>query len=151
MKNKKIAKIIVFIIMVLILILYMQPTYASNIIKDAQDWFEGGKSGGQTIMNAQDTADAIAPISQMLFWAGVITLFIAGTVMGIKFIMASPEEQGKLKGQLIGLVIAAIVILGAYTIWELSYNFMNEVVVVNSRPGASSAVVAVAEVQNNYQ
>lgn len=149
MKNKKIAKIIVFIIMVLILILYMQPTYASNIIKDAQDWFEGGKSGGQTIMNAQDTAKAIAPISQMLFWAGVITLFIAGTVMGIKFIMASPEEQGKLKGQLIGLVIAAIVILGAYTIWELSYNFMNEV--VNSRPGASSAVVAVAEVQNNYQ
>ena len=149
MKNKKIAKIIVFIIMVLILILYMQPTYASNIIKDAQDWFEGGKSGGQTIMNAQDTAKAIAPISQMLFWAGVITLFIAGTVMGIKFIMASPEEQGKLKGQLIGLVIAAIVILGAYTIWELSYNFMNEV--VNSRPSASSAVVAVAKVQNNYQ
>lgn len=149
MKNKKIAKIIVFIIMVLILILYMQPTYASNIIKDAQDWFEGGKSGGQTIMNAQDTADAIAPISQMLFWAGIITLFIAGTVMGIKFIMASPEEQGKLKGQLIGLVIAAIVILGAYTIWELSYNFMNEV--VNSRQSASSAVVAVAKVQNNYQ
>ena len=149
MKNKKIAKIIVFIIMVLILILYMQPTYASNIIKDAQDWFEGGKSGGQTIMNAQDTADAIEPISQLLFWAGIITLFIAGTVMGIKFIMASPEEQGKLKGQLIGLVIAAIVILGAYTIWELSYNFMNEV--VNSRPSASSAVVAVAKVQNNYQ
>ncbi len=151
MKNKKIAKIIVFIIMVLILILYMQPTYASNtsIIKDAQEWFEGGKTGGETIMNSQDTANAIAPISQLLFWAGVITLFIAGTVMGIKFIMASPEEQGKLKGQLIGLVIAAIVILGAYTIWELSYNFMNEV--VNSRSGASSAVVAVAEVQNNYQ
>ena len=151
MKNKKIAKIIVFIIMVLILILYMQPTYASNtsIIKDAQEWFEGGKTGGETIMNSQDTANAIAPISQLLFWAGIITLFIAGTVMGIKFIMASPEEQGKLKGQLIGLVIAAIVILGAYTIWELSYNFMNEV--VNSRSSASSAVVAVAKVQNNYQ
>lgn len=149
MKNKKIAKIIVFIIMVLILILYMQPTYASNIIKDAQEWFEGGKTGGETIMKPQDTANAIAPISQLLFWAGIITLFIAGTVMGIKFIMASPEEQGKLKGQLIGLVIAAIVILGAYTIWELSYNFMNEV--VNSRPSASSAVVAVAKVQNNYQ
>ena len=149
MKNKKIAKIIVFIIMVLILILYMQPSYASNIIKEAQEWFEGGKTGGETIMNSQDTANAIAPISQLLFWAGIITLFIAGTVMGIKFIMASPEEQGKLKGQLIGLVIAAIVILGAYTIWELSYNFMNEV--VNSRLGASSAVVAVAEVQNNYQ
>ena len=149
MKNRKIVKIIVCIIMLLIFILYMQPSYASNIIKEAQEWFEGGKTGGETIMNSQDTANAIAPISQLLFWAGVITLFIAGTVMGIKFIMASPEEQGKLKGQLIGLVIAAIVILGAYTIWELSYNFMNEV--VNSRSGASSAVVAVAEVQNNYQ
>ena len=149
MKNRKIVKIIVCIIIVLIFIAYMQPSYASNIIKEAQEWFEGGKTGGETIMKPQDTADAIAPISQLLFWAGVITLFIAGTVMGIKFIMASPEEQGKLKGQLIGLVIAAIVILGAYTIWELSYNFMNEV--VNSRLGASSAVVAVAEVQNNYQ
>ena len=149
MKNRKIVKIIVCIIMLLIFILYMQPSYASNIIKEAQEWFEGGKTGGETIMNSQDTANAIAPISQLLFWAGIITLFIAGTVMGIKFIMASPEEQGKLKGQLIGLVIAAIVILGAYTIWELSYNFMNEV--VNSRSGASSAVVAVAEVQNNYQ
>ena len=114
--------------MLLIFILYMQPSYASNIIKEAQEWFEGGKTGGETIMKPQDTANAIAPISQLLFWAGIITLFIAGTVMGIKFIMASPEEQGKLKGQLIGLVIAAIVILGAYTIWELSYNFMNEVV-----------------------
>ena len=149
MKNRKIVKIIVCIIMLLIFILYMQPSYASNIIKEAQEWFEGGKTGGETIMNSQDTANAIAPISQLLFWAGIITLFIAGTVMGIKFIMASPEEQGKLKGQLIGLVIAAIVILGAYTIWELSYNFMNEV--VNSRSGASSAVVAVAKVQNNYQ
>lgn len=149
MKNRKIVKIIVCIIMLLIFILYMQPSYASNIIKEAQEWFEGGKAGGETIMNPQDTANAIAPISQLLFWAGIITLFIAGTVMGIKFIMASPEEQGKLKGQLIGLVIAAIVILGAYTIWELSYNFMNEV--VNSRPSASSAVVAVAKVQNNYQ
>ena len=85
MKNKKIAKIIVFIIMVLILILYMQPTYASNtsIIKDAQEWFEEGKTGGETIMNSQDTANAIAPISQLLFWAGVTTRFIAGTVMGI--------------------------------------------------------------------
>ena len=149
MKNRKIVKIIVCIIMLLIFILYMQPSYASNIIKEAQEWFEGGKTGGETIMKPQDTANAIAPISQLLFWAGIITLFIAGTVMGIKFIMASPEEQGKLKGQLIGLVIAAIVILGAYTIWELSYNFMNEV--VNSWPSASSAVVAVAKVQNNYQ
>lgn len=149
MKNRKIVKIIVCIIMLLIFILYMQPSYASNIIKEAQEWFEGGKTGGETIMNSQDTANAIAPISQLLFWAGIITLFIAGTVMGIKFIMASPEEQGKLKGKLIGLVIAAIVILGAYTIWELSYNFMNEV--VNSRLSASSAVVAVAKVQNNYQ
>ena len=78
MKNRKIVKIIVCIIMLLIFILYMQPSYASNIIKEAQEWFEGGKTGGETIMNPQDTANAIAPISQLLFWAGIITLFIAG-------------------------------------------------------------------------
>ncbi len=45
-----------------------------------------------------------------LLW-GLVVLFVVGVVMGIKFITASPEEQGKIKGQLIGLAISAVVIL----------------------------------------
>ena len=33
--------------------------------------------------------------------------------------MASPEEAAKIKGQLVGLVISAIVIFGAWGIWSL--------------------------------
>ena len=48
--------------------------------------------------------------------------------MGIKFITASPEEQGKIKGQLIGLAISTVVILGAYTIWKLTYDLMDDII-----------------------
>ena len=48
--------------------------------------------------------------------------------MGIKFITASPEEQGKIKGQLIGLAISAVVILGEYTIWKLTYDLMDDII-----------------------
>lgn len=38
---------------------------------------------------------------------------------------ASPEEAAKIKTQLIGLVVAAIVIVGAYGIWSFAYNFLS--------------------------
>ena len=46
--------------------------------------------------------------------------------MGIKWITASPDKQGKLKQQLIGLVVSIIVIYGAVGIWTLMKNtFLN--------------------------
>ena len=46
--------------------------------------------------------------------------------MGIKYFISSPEEQAKLKGQLIGVVVSAVVIFGAYSIWKMAVSiFMN--------------------------
>ena len=46
--------------------------------------------------------------------------------MGIKYFISSPEEQAKLKGQLIGVVVSAVVIFGAVSIWELAINIFKD-------------------------
>lgn len=69
----------------------------------------------------------LMPIARMLVAFGSVVLVIVTIVMGIRYMTANPDDQAKLKQQLIGLVIATIVVLGAQGIWALVYNFMIEV------------------------
>lgn len=64
----------------------------------------------------------IKPIAQILTTVGVGVILCITVIMGIKWLLAKPDEQAKLKQQLIGLLVAAIVIFGAYTIWKLAVN-----------------------------
>ena len=48
----------------------------------------------------------------------MMNLVIGVIVVGIKYMMANPEGKAKLKGQLIGLAVATIVIYGAQFIWS---------------------------------
>lgn len=57
----------------------------------------------------------------------IIVLLIVTAVMGIKYMVADPQEQGKLKQQLVGLVVSAAVIFGAFTIWQITVNIMKGV------------------------
>ena len=127
MKSKILVRIILILFVLFILIQPFQISYGVDIVKEARDWFIAARNGEQ-IFNPDDIASAIAPISQILFAVGLVVLFVVGVVMGIKFITASPEEQGKIKGQLIGLAISAVVILGAYTIWKLTYDLMDDII-----------------------
>ena len=115
MKSKILVRIILILFVLFILVQPFQISYGIDIVKEARDWFIAARNGEQ-IFNPDDIASAIAPISQILFAVGLVVLF------------ASPEEQGKIKGQLIGLAISAVVILGAYTIWKLTYDLMDDII-----------------------
>jgi len=45
-------------------------------------------------------------------------------IMVIKYMFATPDEAAKLKQQLIGLVVSAVVVLGATAIWKIVYNVL---------------------------
>lgn len=47
--------------------------------------------------------------------------------MGIKNLVSTPETRGKLKQQLIGLVVSGVVIFGAYYIWRAVINLMIDI------------------------
>ena len=48
-------------------------------------------------------------------------------IMAVKWITATPDKQAKLKQQLVGLVIAVVVIFGAVGIWNLVRGIMTHV------------------------
>lgn len=90
----------------------------------ASDFIEKGKQDSATIASTEKKmSDIVIPIAQILVAIGTIVVVVAATVMGIKYMVASPEEKAKLKTQLIGLVVATIVIFAAQFIWSTVYNF----------------------------
>lgn len=46
--------------------------------------------------------------------------------MGIKWITAKPDEQAKLKQQSVGLLVAAVVVIGAFTIWSIALKIVSQ-------------------------
>jgi len=95
-----------------------------DLFKKANAFITTG-SGGNTIGD-DDLAPAVQ-IGQLLMTIAIIVLLIVTIIMAIKYMIASPEEQGKLKQQLIGLVVSAAVIFGAYIIWQMAVNLMTSV------------------------
>ena len=57
---------------------------------------------------------------------GIVTIMLVTLIMGVKWIVATPEKQAKLKEQLIGLVVATVVIFGAVGIWNLVRGIMEK-------------------------
>ena len=64
----------------------------------------------------QDAANILTTIGVVIVLAGIL-------IIGIKYMMASPEEAAKLKTKLVGLAISGIVIIGAFGIWKLAITF----------------------------
>ena len=133
----KIVNKIVIIIFCMIIItgLYSLKTYAVD------DCIQVADLSLQTILNKADsfknhgnnqvkiTIDKaekeLLPLGTILVVAGNITVVIVAAVMGIKWITASPEQQSKLKQQMIGFVVSIVVIYGAVGIWMFARNVMD--------------------------
>lgn len=58
-------------------------------------------------------------VYNVLFTIGVALATIIGMVIGIQFMMGSPEEQAKVKETLVPYVIGVFVIFGAFGIWRI--------------------------------
>ena len=96
-----------------------------ELFQKASDFIGLGSTGGT--IGDDDLVNPALQIGRLLMTIAIIVLLIVTIVMAIKYMMASPEEQGKLKQQLIGLVISAAVIFGAYIIWQVTVNLLTSV------------------------
>ena len=122
---KKTMKIGIIVICLLFTILSINSNASGltwDSIKSSVDSFT---NAGKPMISDDKIIDAVLPIGQMLTAVGVAVLFGGIVILGIKYMMADPQQRGKLKQQLIGLVVSGVVIFGAYSIWKLAYNFFN--------------------------
>lgn len=127
----KILKGILVVITALMIIYAIQPkteaaTLSFDQMKSNLDtWKTVGKNGGNAAVDGNQMKNIIVPIANILTAIGVFVLVAVTIVMGVKYMFATPDEAAKLKQQLIGLVVSAVVVLGATAIWKIVYNVLS--------------------------
>lgn len=94
-----------------------------SILNQGSDFINKG-AGSDTDGIIDGFSEAFLPVGRILVGIATVVIAIVTAIMGIKWITANPEQQAKLKQQLIGLVVSIIVIWGAVGIWELVKGIM---------------------------
>lgn len=89
-----------------------------NIINSGKDFTNQNNDA----KSPTDYAEEFISIGQILVAVGIGVVLVSFSVLGIKWITASPDKKAQLKQQLVGLVVAAIVIFGAIGIWNIFRN-----------------------------
>ena len=91
--------------------------YALDFSK-ADDFISRGKTA-QGISNLDTIGKNFTDIGSVLVYFGAGILVAGLGYIGIMYMVSPPEKQGKLKQQLVGLLVSGIVIFGAYSIWSI--------------------------------
>lgn len=125
----KILKYVAVVITAMLIMINLNQPVAEAMTFDEmrskiQTWTQVGEKQGSSQINGNEIGNILKPIVNILTAIGVIVLVAVTVIMGIKYMFATPEEAAKLKQQLIGLVVAAVVVLGATAIWKIIYNIL---------------------------
>ena len=116
-------------IFVLSLLIFSPYSQAKSSLEGNNLWEEGK----QFIQNGsgqkkQLDPTTLMPIGRILVTIATVVLTVVTIVMAIKYMMCdSADKKAKLKTQLIGLVVATVVIYGGQFIWATIYSFMTDV------------------------
>ena len=124
----KIILIIGFIFLLNLFLIIPQSNAAfdlGTVFSQADSFISQGESG--TNVDSGEISAIFIPIAQVLVRVGTIVLAIVTAIMAIKYMTANPNDKAKLKTQLVGLVVATLVIAGAQVIWAAVYNFLNNI------------------------
>ena len=118
-------------------------SYALNDKGGAGGGASNGKQSEQTLRGAFDGAEGFVQegekeldnaidigklsetsdyIYNILLAIGMIIAVVVGSILGIKFMISSVEEQAKIKELLVPYVAGCVVIFGAFGIWKIAVN-----------------------------
>lgn len=122
---KKLKKILLSILMLSLLIFIMNlsevmaATTINGMENDAATFIKKGQDNAKGLGDVTTTITGeFKGLGQILTMVGAGVMVAATSYMGIKYMVSPPDKQAALKQQLVGLVVAGIVIFGAYGIWS---------------------------------
>lgn len=120
MKKKIIG--IVFLAIVFLFFVNANISFAvslESMEKDAKDFIQKGEDNSGDLSAVVGTVtDNFQGLGQILTIVGAGVLVAVVSYMGIKYMISPPDKQADLKNRLIYVVVAGIVIFGAYGIWR---------------------------------
>lgn len=99
-----------------------EPVYAidlKSLDEDSTGFLNIGKENAGDLGPVQKAVtENFMGLGQILTMVGAGVMVAVISYMGIKYLVSPPDKQAALKQQLIGVVVAGIVIFGAYGIWS---------------------------------
>lgn len=104
------------IYMVISSLYYANASMMTEMREQTQNFIKVGKENSPDVGGSLDQVFSIGSILTTL---GIAVMLGVTAYMGIKYLTSGPEAKGKLKGQLIGVVVSGVVIFGSYYIWKL--------------------------------
>lgn len=100
----------------------VRADFISDMEKNASNFITAGQTAANKNKNLDNVTDSITTnfvgLGQLLTMVGAGVMVAVVSYMGIKYIISPPDKQAALKQQLIGVIVAGIVIFGAYGIWK---------------------------------
>jgi len=105
--------------------------YLQNVTNDVDNWTKMGQEQMDNIgIDMNDLLKPVLGIAQILTFVGFVASIMGTLYIAIKWLLnanKSPDELQKVKHQTFGLLVAAIVCLGAYNIWKLLIQSLGEI------------------------
>ena len=98
----------------------------SDVISGGDSFIQAGKNGSAQI-DKGSLKNASSSIYNILLICGVIIAVLIGSIMGIKFMIGSVEEKAEIKAALVPFAIGCIVVFGAFGIWKLVVEIMQNI------------------------
>lgn len=125
---KIVNKILIVILVIIFLNAYSVSATTDSIWQKSKNWLSLGEresKSNNAVMNTS-SYQGIEDLSGLLFGVGIFVTAIVGTIIGIKFMMVSPEEKANLKKDLIPYIVGTVIILGALGIWKLAVGIFED-------------------------
>lgn len=116
------------LIIICFLLMYMSYSVDAVDFSMADNFIEAGRNSTTGLNDLSSIGTEFVSIGQILTYIGAGVLVGAMAYMGILYIISPPDKQAKLKQQLIGLVVSAVVIFGAYYIWKFIVELLESVI-----------------------
>lgn len=131
MWNKKLlCKLLIFLTIATNIVFRITTVSAFSFEKifDKAKFFELiGLPEANRILSQQTLENIFIPVGQVLVTIAGVILLVVTLIMAIKYLIANAEQRGKLKQQLVGLVVSTVVIYGAVGIWSIIKSFMENI------------------------
>lgn len=127
---KKVNKIIFIFLLIITLCSVFDKVNAADIWKTSKDFIETGASKpgmtdedllgrfGKFIGLGDAAKSGFEELIDFLWGIGLLVIFISTVVLGIKYMLVSPQEKSKIKQSTTPYIIGVVVIFGALTIWK---------------------------------
>ena len=96
-----------------------------DMISDADNFVQQG--GNVVSLNPDQLQTFSQTLYNILLTVGIVVAVIVGSILGIKFMVASVDEKAKVKQMLVAYVIGCAVVFGSFGIWKIVVTILQNI------------------------